>query len=118
VRRPLASHVDWSDDYDGPVSLYFVGLRQNEGKLGVWKIGPTNNNVGLIVASEPVQTPRPGAALTHFAPLYDTFGMSGPASSQRLVPHFPSDGAQETPLTCDTAIRTPGDACPLARFNR
>jgi hypothetical protein len=118
--RTLASHVRWDDTYSAAMTLYFVGLRGNEGKFGAWTIQPASNVVRLLAAPKPLTVkPRRKEALTHFDAIYGAFGNANPAAKQHLLPHYPDHDYDDKDLTCDSPRgRTPGDACPLARFTR
>jgi hypothetical protein len=121
VTRKAATEVVWADEYNGEYFyLHFDGLHGNEGKWGAFRIRPDarTRRITLIVSPGQVLARQtwPNQALTHFGMFYRVLG--GPAVPEplRLLPHCAGDCDNE-PKDCTNFRKSPGDACPIARFS-
>jgi hypothetical protein len=120
--RKLASEVVWSDDYNGDYFyLHFDGLHGNEGKWGAFRIQPDPNTHRVTILVSPGRVlsgpARPNQSLPHFRMFYRVLGGAPIPEQMRLLPHCPEECDNE-PKDCTNFRKSPGDACPIARFSR
>jgi hypothetical protein len=120
--RKLASEVVWTDRYNGDYFyLHFDGLHGNEGKWGAFRIQPDPRTGRITVLVSPgrvlARPTRANQSLFHFKMFYRV--LDGPQVPEqiRLVPHCPEDCDSE-PKDCSNFLKSPDEACPIARFSR